>query len=437
MKPKTKLQKYVVELSAKLSPITAKQVQWGIDKCHTKFVVRSRGKSHCLECGHAWTEDSPALELLTSIESGCECPSCGSTLKLREYKRSFRESVYFGILTTKKDMQVVRVFKLDKFMQKGEKPSFAQTEVMQHWIDEKGNITTMSLAVNGLSRYYDEWITGSDFEIRVNRGSYHSEARHDIVPYAFYPEKKILPIIKRNGFRGYFYDDFIPQKMFSMILKDPRAEQLLKAKQLQLLKARTSDYLAEKQDKFWPSIMICIRHGYIVTKASDYLDYLQLLEYFGKDLRSPHYVCPESLHKAHNRLVEKKRMEDLKKKIEKLRKEIEQAQAEYEKAKKAYFGIAFVSDDIEVKVLTHVQEFYEEGDAMHHCVFSNKYYERPDSLVLSARRGNERLETVELSLKDYKIMQSRGLHNQQTEYHDKIVNLVTSNIDVIRKISLN
>jgi len=42
------------------------------------------------------------------------------------------------------------------------------------------------------------------------------------------------------------------------------------------------------------------------------------------------------------------------------------------------------------------------------------------------RKGN-RIETVELDLTQGKVIQSRGVCNSNTEYHDRIINLVNTN----------
>ena len=70
---------------------------------------------------------------------------------------------------------------------------------------------------------------------------------------------------------------------------------------------------------------------------------------------------------------------------------------------------------------------------MHHCVFTNEYYRRDDSLILSASIDGQRLETVEVSLSRLEVAQSRGVCNKQTEYHDKIVRLVNDNMPLIQK----
>ena len=70
---------------------------------------------------------------------------------------------------------------------------------------------------------------------------------------------------------------------------------------------------------------------------------------------------------------------------------------------------------------------------MHHCVWSNKYFLKENSLILSATIDGVRIETIEVSLKTFKVVQSRGVCNSNTEYHDRIVALVDSNMNLIRK----
>ena len=69
---------------------------------------------------------------------------------------------------------------------------------------------------------------------------------------------------------------------------------------------------------------------------------------------------------------------------------------------------------------------------MHHCVFANEYWnvqKHPDSLILSAKdRHGNRLETVEVNMKTWSIVQSRGLLNDQSERHDEIIELVKENM---------
>ena len=53
---------------------------------------------------------------------------------------------------------------------------------------------------------------------------------------------------------------------------------------------------------------------------------------------------------------------------------------------------------------------------------------REDSIILSAHdKDGNRIETVEFSLTENKVIQSRGVCNTNTDLHDRIVNLVNAN----------
>ena len=67
---------------------------------------------------------------------------------------------------------------------------------------------------------------------------------------------------------------------------------------------------------------------------------------------------------------------------------------------------------------------------MHHCVYTNGYYKKPDSLILSARDRitDHRIETIEVNLKTLSVEQSRGVCNENTIHHGRIIELVNNNI---------
>lgn len=418
MKPKSKLQKLVVSLSEKLPAITHKQKQYAYDNCFDAYYTRSRKTLFCLECGYSWKETS---SFFTAV-AGCQCPSCNKELKeTKRYKwPSSTVNEYYGILTTKGDMQVLRIFYVSKIMKKHEKPRYFITEAIQHWINDSGEITSMSLDVYGLSYYYDSWVLSSELQVRPKH--WHESLRATITPYKIYPHRSILPTLKRNGFKGHFYG-ILHHKLFSLLLSDTYAETLVKAGQYSMLKHYSSTTL--KQDflaKYWNSIKICMRAGYLISDASIWCDYIDLLAYFRKDLRNAKYVCPENLKHAHDRLVSKKREMERKKKVEQIKKEMQESQLEYEKQKGCFFGLQYQEGELTIKVLESVEEFMLEGDELGHCVFVNEYYNKPNSLVLSARIDDKPVETIEVSLSNLDILQARGMGNKPTQYHDRILN---------------
>jgi len=104
----------------------------------------------------------------------------------------------------------------------------------------------------------------------------------------------------------------------------------------------------------------------------------------------------------------------------------------FQALKAPIFGIAFTDGTIQVRVLESVQEYIEEGQALHHCVFTNEYHLKEKSLILSASIDGKPIETIELSLETKEILQCRGLMNQNTEYHERIIELVHRNIKEIQ-----
>lgn len=425
MKPKTKLEKEVTEISAKLRPITEKQLQWGED-CIPNFARIYKGQSHCLECGHSWKPEDSELSMSTI---GLDCPECGKHLQVKaRYSTDCAVSEYFQVWQVVSGFQVIRTIFIKKIYHLSRPACVFTSEVMQHWINETGKVVWLSKNVHGLSRYYDQWVFGSEMSLKTKVPYTGSEARYNITSEFVYPHRSVLPVIKRNGFSGHLYG-FSPTYLFPIILSDPHAETLFKARQFSLIRSIT------KTKQYWTSVRICLRNGYMVNDATIWFDYLDLLQYFGKDLRNAKYVCPENLKKEHDRLVVKKRAILEREEIENKRKRAHEMNEKFLAMKSQFVGMKFISDQIMIKTLDSVQEYLEEGDRLHHCVFANDYALKKDSLCLSARINEQPVETIEVDLKKMKIVQCRGIHNNKSEYHDKIIKLMSENIPRIAKIA--
>ena len=176
-----------------------------------------------------------------------------------------------------------------------------------------------------------------------------------------------------------------------------------------------------------------MRQGYLIPDASMWCDYIDLLRYFNKDVLSARYVCPADLEAEHDRFERKKRDRLKKEELHRKFRQAQEAEENFRELKSRFFGISFADDTICVRVLESVAEYVQEGELMHHCVYASAYYSRPDSLILTAQIGEEHIETVEVSLKTFQVVQSRGVCNKPTEYHDRIINLVERNMDLIRR----
>ena len=234
--------------------------------------------------------------------------------------------------------------------------------------------------------------------------------------------------LRRNGFNGNFHD-IVPTKLIPALLSDSRAETLLKAGQYPML--RYYLYHSFNIEEYWASIKICIRNGYTIEDGSMWRDTIDLLRHFGKDTNSPKYVCPADLKVEHDKLVAKRNLQRKHERTEQQRRKAIEDEKQYLKAKGIFFGLAFTDSLICVKVIESVEEMAEEGRTMHHCV--GGYHKRKDSLILSATIDGKRIETIEVSLKTFEVVQCRGVCNENSEYHDRIIALVNKNANLIRQ----
>lgn len=419
MKPKNKFQREIVALSKKLPTLTQTQKNWASKHCFENIGRRTaKGVISCTECGEKWTNKE--------VAGKCTCPHCGTELNITDTRsRTFRWNEYFGIITTFQGYQVLRYYFISAHFRVGEKAEYVFNEVVQRWVAPNGKHTTLA-RLRGMSQmYYDLWNMCSPLEVRTDHRSHH------IYPAQYYPHQRVIPELKRNGFTG-DYCDLHPFEMFHTLLSDSRAETLLKASQTQMFKyLATTSY--RNIDTYWASIRICIRNGYKITDPSVWCDYVDSLAHFGKDIRNAKYICPDNLTAEHDRYMHKRREERRRMELEENRQRVAQEENRYKEMKAQFFGIAFTDGVVQVRVLESVQEFMEEGDEMRHCVFDNAYYLKENSLILSATINGQRLETIEIALNTMKVVQCRGMRNTNTEYHDRIIDLVNKNTNLIRQ----
>lgn len=420
MLPRTKMQKEVIGLFKKLPPITKPQQEYALANCIKHYAYIGKSKASCLECGNQWNGRYNEGEK-------CVCPHCGQELISHETRsRCYKQTDYFAVLTTKEQYQVIRYYQVKVRCKIGKKAEYNIDEVVQRWIDPNGKNAIVARLRSMSFFYNDLWAVNSPMEIR-RENQYDV---YDIYPYVVYPRMNIIPLLKRNGFCGEFHG-ITPFGLFDAILKDNKKETLLKAGQIGLLKH--SIHRGVNFDRYWPSIKICIRNNYKVEDASMWIDYIDLLKQTGNDARSPKYVCPCDLKTEHDKLMKKRNEILAREALERHKNEIAENEKNYFESKNRFFGLVFTDGTIQVKTLQSVQDFAKEGEIMHHCVFANGYYLKEDSLIMSATINGERIETIEISLKTLKVIQSRGLCNRNTEYHDRIIDLVNRNMNQISK----
>jgi len=308
-------------------------------------------------------------------------------------------------------------------MEKGYPAESSVIEIGQYWWNSQGKQTIVAIQ-RTMGSYLDTFAFHSPKAIRRDNDVYQYIAQSPL-----YPKVKALDILQRNGFAGDCHD-IAPTKLIPALLTDSRAETLFKG-------GRTADlrhFLINPHgiNQYWAPYKITLRNHYGIIDIALWCDYVDMLRRLGKDTHNAHYVCPEDLQQAHDEVHRKLRARQEREQEEHKRQKAQEDEARFQKLKAPFFGITFTDGTIQVRVLESVQEYIEEGQALHHCVFTNEYHLKEKSLILSARIEGKRVETIEVSLETMQVIQCRGLQNKNTEYHERIIELVHQNMKQIQ-----
>jgi len=435
MKPRTETQREVAQASKRLAPLTESQRRSAIRKALPHIAKRdSKVRYVCLDCGHSWTADGKGKSDSTA------CPHCGARLQVDDSrKRNFRFQDYATTVTRSGKYQVLRMWFVRGTYRKGEPAHYWIMEAYQKWIAPDGHTEVVSRQRLPFGSFYiDNWNWCSDLTLKKESNA------HTIIPAAVVGRVTVIPEIKRNGFRGDFHG-ISPAALFRAILTDNRMETLLKCGQTELLRHfAKSDYHLSKH---WHCVTIAIRHGYKVKDASLWCDLLSMLDYLGKDTHNPKLICPDNLNEAHDHWqhrqeVRRERERERQARERQMDEEqhyladkarVQADEAGYQTTKSRFFDICIKDGEILIQPLRSVREFMDEAAKLHHCCFSNRYFAKPQSLILHAVVNGEPVETIEIDLKSLAVVQCRAKYNGISAYHDRIIRLMTAHIGEVAK----
>lgn len=448
MKARTKGQKKILSLSKKLKPISESAKEYAYKHCFPNVgLYWKRGEVWCQCCGHRSHLDASELGVVVGVYDNYVCPECGRKLKLEYYRdKPTNVSRYFTLFQVYKEYQVIRTFDVSRRNGGYEHTNYECVELWQSWLDEEGKETIVGRDYTR-NMYHFSW-TNSEMNIKNHNASATGYIAYEdifcITGNYMYARGSVTKLLKRNGWSM----DILKEKEIEVVplmkslikMDDPFVEELVKHKQYGILGfwQHAGGHLKDRT-RWQHAVRICERNNYIVDDGSMYVDYIELLRYFNRDTHNAKYVCPVDLKAAHDKLLEKKNKVEAEKEIERKTKEMEKQDKLYKERMKNFAGLSFGDKDIRIEPLHSVREFAEEGLAMHHCVYAMGYYDgerHPDSLIMSAKdKEGNRLETIEVNTKSWKIIQSRGVCNQNSPRHEDIVKLVTNYMPLLRKMA--
>lgn len=424
-------------MNRRLKPLTAEQIEYAKRIFPKNGLYKKNGEVWCQCCGRTDMQLPGIIEI--DIETGYQC-FCGNFLELSQTRKfgPMVEKINYSVVQTCKGWQVIRTFNVTRYNQIDSPTEYKFNEVYQNWISPEGREVILG---KSYTRYpfYLAWNYNSEFRLRQHNasttGSYAFEDMFDVTGNHFYPKFNITRKLRKYGWCKAI--ETLPYvsivDCMKMLLNSNQAETVVKQRQYDVFLYMLRHNLEAGELQYVPSLNICHRNGYIITDASIYFDMLSMMEQMGKDVRNPKLICPDDLYKAHNSVLaaytkyRKKHEEEIK------RKRAATENSSYVKDKERFFGLLITDGKLRIEVLKSVLEFMEEGKAMHHCVYENEYYKRNDCLILSAKVNGKRMETVEVNLKTFKIIQSRAVCNKMSKYHDQIIDLVNRNMNQIRR----
>jgi len=446
-----------MNLTKYLPDIKDKILSWAKVDCLKHVGYATKNRVICMDCGQKFSPEIVSRKRAV-------CPRCNTKLIIETSKcRTNKQDIYIAIADVYGEFQVIRNFELKSSHRVDWPTEYTFHEILQHWILPNGKREV--IARNHTTNWnVDSW--NGNMEIRTKS----NERKYDVYPIAFHPDSEFKPEYLKIGI-NYHLQGLTALEAIQNIPTNQKTETLLKAKQYGLLEI--SDGHDYKIGAYWDSIKICMRNKYIVKDGKMWTDYIDLLRYFKKDMLNAHFVCPKDLKKQHDIYVVRKtkamKLESLKQdyirilryfgevigkdfvypknlnkeyqilverqkldKLEKRAKELSELDIKYREFILKFLDMEFVDKDIRIIPLANIDEFKAEADILHHCVYSNEYFKKKDCLILSARLGDERLETIEINLKSNKVVQCRGNHNSNSEYHDRKLGIVNRNIKHIR-----
>lgn len=390
---------------------------------------RRRRVCYCSECGSE--NFVPTLK---------ECPTCHAKWQdLHSEDRKGTEYAYHMVLEAKQDIQLCRIYRVERTTWYGKEARHFVWEVERIMYAPNGERRVFARNVQCMSWYYDAFCGGPITLKREYRNmSLKAIQRYNLDMHSWHirslteqwRHKEINALLNQySGFTSVL-----------RVIAYPYAETMLKTGQGELFRYLVNRLtLLPKGTEH--ALNICTRNRYVIDDPSMWLDNLELLKCLGMDTHSPKYVCPKNLRELHQVLLERKHREDMRKAAERREREYQ----ERIKNDKAYadmvqhwpermgaiLSLSLTGNNLAIRPLQSVEEFRQEGEAMHHCVYAMGYYDKnrhPNSLILSARddEGN-RLATIEYDTKRHEIVQCRAVCNKVPERDVEIRSLITSN----------
>ena len=370
------------------------------------------------------------------------CPHCGEKLtRCRTIQRGVGHCLHrdYNIVLkaeVHEDWQVLRYFYVYFEAILGGQPKMGKPiEIVRRWYNTRhgGKPVVWSTGANG-SWYGCGFSLSGELSLKREDRQTAAYCGYGKVNYRIHEDAIVAgsqwhPILKRDGMHGIGTLKLLHIEAHDapLVFKTPPLITLYKARRYKLAsyyaESRDGDFAKIRAD--WPSIKVALRHGYDISDPGLWHDHLEMLRELGEDTLSPHWICPDNLRLAHDMLNSRLQRVRKARKAEEDRKKAAKCEARYARKIAPFLDMQLHGHGVVIAVIPSVEAVRQEGEHMHHCVFSMNYYDKPTSLLLSARdKDGLRLETIEFNLTTGKVEQSRAVCNGTSPKHKAILHIM-------------
>lgn len=172
-----------------------------------------------------------------------------------------------------------------------------------------------------------------------------------------------------------------------------------------------------------------------------WIDTIKLLEKYNMDIRNPKYIAKE-LKKTHDILVnrDRKRALEIRRENERNQRLTQEKLALEEKekltkedeiykvSKERYIKWCKEDGNIKIIPVQSASDCLKTGLELSNCCYSAGYYKDENSILLKIYVYGILKELAQVGIKDKVIHQCCGYQNKESEYHDRILNVLKQNI---------
>lgn len=418
MIPKTKFEKQVFRLFNERPSVNLKFVKKDLDNLFPSYCYPHYKDDICGDCQSRFR-----MTPLEKKQPDMKCPHCKRPLLfINDRQPVHRASRITVTYDTVEDVQIFKYVTVIKHSFKHNKPEFFFRHEFDIYINMKGQSRIVRY-----DRAEPLLTSPPPNSVFYNHDSHKS-----------YNTSMVHHLLLRNG-----YNDSTVIRTFrshvQLLLTDNFYESMIKLREFDI--ARYYQRFYEKKDRisfvneYKKIIHQGLRLNFDFSDINIFLDYLEAVRFLGYNLKDPKILFPKNLREAHDIAINLRY--EIRNKIrekEELRKRA-MAIYQYIEKKDKYLDFKITSGNITIVPLKNVFEFEKEGTELDHCVFKSEYYEKDDSLILSAMVDGQKAETVEIIISKREINQCYGYNNTFTLNHRRIVKLVKSNMNKILNIN--